>query len=119
VVYFGGKGKDSCFRDLHALDTSNYTWFQGPSSGGAPSARHGHTANLHGTRLFVFGGTCSGKYFGDLHCLDLASMAWSCPATQGPKPTPRCGHAALLAGESLLIHGGFCMWRSSEERLLQ
>ena len=25
-VYFGGKGKDSCFRDLHALDTSNYTW---------------------------------------------------------------------------------------------
>lgn len=26
VVYFGGKGKEGCFRDLHALDTSSHTW---------------------------------------------------------------------------------------------
>jgi len=109
VVYFGGKGKGTHFRDLHALDTGSLTWFQGPSSGGAPSARYGHTATLHGTHLYVFGGSCGGKYFGDLHCLDLASMAWSSPPTTGPKPTPRCGHAAVLVGESLLVHGGFCM----------
>jgi len=109
IVYFGGKGKTSHFRDLHALDASSMTWFQGPSSGGAPSARHGHTATLHGTRLYVFGGTSGGKYFGDLYCLDLSSMAWSAPQTSGPKPTPRFGHATLLVGESLLIHGGFCL----------
>jgi len=83
--------------------------YQGPSSGGAPSARHGHTATLHGTRLFVFGGACGARHFGDLHCLDLSSMAWSSPETTGPKPSARFGHAALLVGESLLIHGGFCM----------
>merc|ERR1719326_2198006 len=71
--------------------------------------RQGHTATLHGTRLYVFGGVCGGKYFGDLHCLDLSSMAWSSPVTQGPKPSSRCGHTALLIGESLLVHGGFSM----------
>lgn len=110
IVYFGGKGgKGQNFRDLHALDTSTLTWYQGPSSGGAPSARHGHTATLQGTRLFVFGGACGVRFFGDLHCLDLSSMAWSSPQTQGPKPSARYSHAALLIGESLIIHGGFCM----------
>jgi len=85
------------------------TWYQGPSSGGAPSARHGHTATLHGTKLYVFGGACGAKYFGDLHCLDLSSMAWSSPTSTGPKPSARFGHAGVLIGESLLIHGGFCM----------
>lgn len=110
IVYFGGKGKQGMhYRDLHALDAATLTWYQGPSSGGAPSARHGHSATLHGTRLYVFGGVCGCKYFGDLHCLDLSSMAWSSPNTTGPKPTARFGHTAVLIGESLLVHGGFCM----------
>jgi len=94
-------------RDLHALDTLSLTWFQGPGSG-APSARHGHTATLHESRLCVFGGV-GARYFGDFHCLDLVSMAWSSPESTGPRPTPRSGHAALLIGESLVIHGGFCI----------
>lgn len=109
IVYFGGKGKGTAFRDLHALDTNSLTWYQGPSSGGTPSARHGHTATLQGTRLFLLGGVCGTKYYGDLHCLDLSSMAWSAPTTQGPKLSPRYGHTALLIGDSLLVHGGFCM----------
>ena len=28
-VYFGGRGRTSCFRDLHALDTSSHTWCRG------------------------------------------------------------------------------------------
>jgi len=109
IVYFGGKGKTTHFRDLHALDAASLTWYQGPSSGGAPSARHGHSATLHGTRLYVYGGVCGGRYFGDLHCLDLSSMAWSSPTATGPKPSARFGHTALLIGESLLVHGGFCL----------
>lgn len=35
-VYFGGKGKTSCFRDLHALDTSTYTWLLGEQTGVGP-----------------------------------------------------------------------------------
>merc|ERR1719377_11952 len=83
------------------------TWYQGPSSGGAPAARHGHTSTLCGTRLLVFGGVCGLKYFGDLHCLDLSSMAWHAPETSGPKPPPRMGHSALLIDANLLLYGGF------------
>lgn len=110
IVFFGGKGKDNThFRDLHALDAATMTWYQGPSSGGAPAARHGHSSTLCGSRLFVFGGVCGQKYFQDLHCLDLSSMAWHQPETSGPKPNARMGHAALLIGENLVIHGGFCI----------
>ena len=28
-VYFGGRGRTGCFRDLHALDTSSHTWCRG------------------------------------------------------------------------------------------
>ena len=31
-VYFGGRGKTSCFRDLHALDTSSHTWCLGSNT---------------------------------------------------------------------------------------
>lgn len=110
VVFFGGQGRNGThFRDLHALDASSMTWYQGPSSGGAPAARHGHTSTLCGTRLLVFGGACRQKYFGDLHCLDLSSMAWHAPETTGPQPPPRTRHAALMVGENLIIHGGFCL----------
>lgn len=108
IVYFGGRGTSNThFRDLHALDAATMTWYQGPSSGGAPAARHGHSSTLAGSRLFVFGGVCGNKYFGDLYCLDLSSMAWHQPETAGPKPAARMGHAAMLIGENLVIHGGF------------
>merc|ERR1719399_502298 len=107
IVVFGGLGPDGPLRDLHALDTQSHTWYQGPTSGGAPPARHSHTSNLHDTRLLVFGGAGAATTFGDIHVLDLACMAWADPVTSGPAPGPRMGHASLLVENHLIIHGGF------------
>lgn len=40
ILIFGGKGqgKNTVFRDLHALDPVKMTWYQGPDGAGAPTA---------------------------------------------------------------------------------
>ena len=61
-MYFGGRGSQNRhFRDLHALDVASLTWYQGPSSGGAPAARMAHTSTLFETNLYIFGGVCGNK----------------------------------------------------------
>ncbi|CAD7930624.1 unnamed protein product [Amoebophrya sp. A25] len=108
VVYFGGRGKDNThFRDLHALDVNAMTWYQGPSSGGAPAARMGHSSTLYGTNLLLYGGVSGQKFFSGLHVLDLTSMAWRTQETTGPAPSARMGHDAVLMDAQLVIHGGF------------
>ncbi|CAD7934980.1 unnamed protein product [Amoebophrya sp. A120] len=108
VVYFGGRGDNAThFRDLHALDVAAMTWYQGPSSGGAPAARMGHSSTLHGTNLLIFGGVSGPKFFSGLHVLDLTSMAWRTQETTGPAPSARMGHTATLMDTNLVIHGGF------------
>ena len=71
-VYFGGRGRTSCFRDLHALDTSSHTWCQ----------EHGKFEMEHGgettaIRLPIFCGTKQCKNMSNLldfpkivHCLN-------------------------------------------------
>mmetsp|Transcript_8306 Transcript_8306/g.16388 ORF Transcript_8306/g.16388 Transcript_8306/m.16388 type:complete len:382 (+) Transcript_8306:23-1168(+) len=108
IIYFGGKGEGGAlFRDLHALEPSTMTWYQGPEGGNAPRGRLGHTATLVGSRMFIFGGWDTHDFFNDMHVLDLGLMAWTQPATSGPSPCPRMGHAACLVGNNLVIQGGF------------
>ena len=72
------------YRDLHALDPSSMTWYQGPEGSGSPSARYGHSATLvGGSKMLIFGGTDGKNYFNDLYVLDLEIMAWTQPKTSG------------------------------------
>eukprot|EP00358_Blepharisma_japonicum_P002100 CAMPEP_0202949878 /NCGR_PEP_ID=MMETSP1395-20130829/16708_1 /ASSEMBLY_ACC=CAM_ASM_000871 /TAXON_ID=5961 /ORGANISM="Blepharisma japonicum, Strain Stock R1072" /LENGTH=177 /DNA_ID=CAMNT_0049653297 /DNA_START=68 /DNA_END=601 /DNA_ORIENTATION=+ len=76
VVLFGGRGANSAhFRDLHALDPVTMTWYQGPEGGNAPGGRLDHSANLVGSKMFIFGGWNQDIFYNDLHVLDLALMA--------------------------------------------
>lgn len=110
IIIFGGKGANNkYFRDLHALDLRQKCWMPGPSSGGAPSARHEHSCVNYGTRLLIFGGAAHKNFFGDFHSFDLHSLAWAVPETLGPKPSPRYCHGALMVGSYMLIHGGFAL----------
>ena len=119
IVYFGGRGvgaqssPHTHYRDLHALDTTSMTWYQGPASGGAPTGRMGHTANLYNAHLYVYGGVGSGciggKYFGEVHELDLASMCWSEKECTGPGGGGRYGHGSVLVENNLVVHGGFSL----------
>jgi len=84
IIIFGGKGSNTVFRDLHALDPLTMTWFQGPEGGGAPAARFDHSANLvNGTKMVIFGGWNGTDFFNDVFVLDLQMMAWSKPNTSG------------------------------------
>ena len=106
---FGGKGgKNTAFKDLHALDPVTMTWYQGPGGAGAPPARFNHSANIvGGTKMYVFGGWDGKNYFNDVYILDLEIMAWQRPECSGPAPTPRQSHSSILIGNNLVIHGGF------------
>jgi len=44
MMLFGGRGKDACYADLHALDPLTMHWMQGPEGAGAPSVRLDHSA---------------------------------------------------------------------------
>lgn len=109
IIMFGGKGeKGMVYRDLHALDPSTMTWYQGPEGSGSPCARYGHTASLvGGSKMIIFGGTDGKNYFNDLYVLDLEIMAWTQPKASGPEPSARMGHTAMQIGGNLLIQGGF------------
>eukprot|EP00921_Rhytidocystis_pertsovi_P016051 GHVQ01025372.1.p1 GENE.GHVQ01025372.1~~GHVQ01025372.1.p1 ORF type:complete len:517 (-),score=73.49 GHVQ01025372.1:546-2096(-) len=100
-------GSPEYMRDLHALDTTNNTWYQGPVSGGAPCGRYGHSCERYKTKLYIFGGASGAStLLDDLHCLDLTSMAWTCPATTGSPPSQRTGHASCLINSNMIVHGG-------------
>ena len=116
MVVFGGRGEKGVhFRDLHALDPNTMTWYQGPEGGNAPSGRLNHTANLVGSRMFVFGGWNGTDFFNDVGVLDLVGMAWSSPETSGPSPTPRMGHVSEVVGTNLIVQGGF-YFNSKQQR---
>uniref|UniRef100_A0A0G4F3L3 Uncharacterized protein n=1 Tax=Chromera velia CCMP2878 TaxID=1169474 RepID=A0A0G4F3L3_9ALVE len=92
--------------DLHALDASTLTWYQGPNSGGAPGARQGHTCVLVGDNMVVHGGLCikdpgsigrsaSGGdalnqcYLNDVGVLSIPHLVWSRLRTTGTPPSGR------------------------------
>lgn len=43
-------------RDLHVLDSETMTWHAPEVKGAVPPGLRGHTANLIGSRIFLFGG---------------------------------------------------------------
>ena len=47
-------------RDLHVLDSETMTWHAPEVKGAVPPGLRGHTANLIGSRIFLFGGCARG-----------------------------------------------------------
>jgi len=72
-----------------------------------PSPRGGHTAVVHGDRIYTFGGKSGRSPFNDLCCLDLPSGVWEAVRAGSPAPAPRCAHVSVVHGGSLLIFGGY------------
>lgn len=108
IIVFGGKGHNTLFKDIYALDPVSMTWYVGPEGSGSPSARFGHSASLvNGSELVIFGGSNGEKYFNDVYVLHLETMSWVKPELTGPAPSPRHLHAAIAYKNFILIHGGF------------
>ena len=121
VFVFGGQhSRDNLdFNDYWAasnvIGSTNLKWSLIGNSGGAPSARYGHTGlyDSNSNRLMVFAGS-TGTCQNDFHILQHANRQggppmWSTVTPMGNLPAPRVFQAAVYdqTSNTLIVFGGF------------
>lgn len=119
LVIFGGFGGQKRLNDVWTFDTETRVWEQPHPQGfweGLPQCRGAHTANLLGSKMYVFGGYGGNAYgradFNDVHALELRNWKWAEVPTEGEKPEARSGHQACLVEQKLFVIGG---WNSAKQ----
>ena len=122
---FGGMSKDGCVGDLHSLPLTRHSrrsddaaaepplrWTAHAPAGTAPSARAGHSAVVHGGRMYIFLGVASSfeqASPSEVHYLDFETMTWHTSAASpfaGPAPCGRNGQSVVLDGDRAVLFGG-------------
>ncbi|XP_048165961.1 leucine-zipper-like transcriptional regulator 1 homolog isoform X3 [Corvus hawaiiensis] len=102
--YFGIKGISQEFWAFH-FDTRKWLCVSSPSHSSSPGARHGHSAVVYHTAMYLFGGLMGLTEQRDLWRWDFGSSSWSSIRTsQGPPPV--VGHASIVCKDSMLVFGG-------------
>ncbi|XP_058695302.1 leucine-zipper-like transcriptional regulator 1 homolog isoform X1 [Poecile atricapillus] len=102
--YFGIKGISQEFWEFH-FDTRKWLCVSSPCHSSGPGARHGHSAVVYHTAMYLFGGLMGLTEQRDLWRWDFGSSSWSSIRTsQGPPPL--VGHASIVCKDSMLIFGG-------------
>ena len=112
IIIFGGSsyvsgGKFAYYNDTRMLDTRNRLWHEMHCSGETPAPRYGHSAELVGSRMFVWGGRGEAGTLQDISFLDLVEWTWISVSVTSASPAPRFFHASLLLGRKIVIHGGW------------
>ena len=106
--YFEGGDEFTYLGETWVLDVEKLAWHKIKCAGQIPSPRYGHSAQIVGSRLFIFGGKGeNGIMYRDVFFLDLAEWVWVPvqPVVQGPQP--RFFHASCLVGRKIVVHGGW------------
>ncbi|KAM9011101.1 kelch domain-containing protein 1-like isoform 1-T3 [Ara ararauna] len=102
--YFGIRGISQEFWTFH-FDTRKWLCVSTPSHSTGPGPRHGHSAVVYHTGMYLFGGLMGLSEQKDLWKWDFVSSSWSNIRTsQGPPPV--VGHASIVFKDSMLIFGG-------------
>ncbi|KAM6078431.1 kelch domain-containing protein 1-like isoform 1-T2 [Theristicus caerulescens] len=102
--YFGIRGISQEFWTFH-FDTRKWLCVSTPSPSAGPGPRHGHSAVVYHTGMYLFGGLMGLSEQKDLWKWDFVSSSWSNIRTsQGPPPV--VGHASIVFKDSMLIFGG-------------
>ncbi|KAM6268700.1 uncharacterized protein LJ264_004737 isoform 1-T1 [Porphyrio hochstetteri] len=102
--YFGIRGISQEFWTFH-FDTRKWFCVSTPSHDTGPGPRHGHSAVVYHTGMYLFGGLMGLSEQKDLWKWDFVSSSWSNIRTsQGPSPV--VGHASIVFRDSMLIFGG-------------
>ncbi|XP_075789184.1 uncharacterized protein LOC102448459 [Pelodiscus sinensis] len=102
--YFDLKGIS---QEFWALRFDLGEWSQVPplSCATGPGPRHGHSAVVHGTGMYLFGGLMGLSEQRDLWKWDFMSCKWSAIRTsQGPPKV--VGHSSVVFQDSMLTFGG-------------
>jgi N-acetylneuraminic acid mutarotase len=125
IYFFGGVHADGSLSDeLFILDTATFSWslpHESKAEGAAgtapvatagtrPSPRRGHSATVHGPRIFFFGGAAEGaRALSDLWSLDTETLVWTREQQNGaPLPEPRAYHGAATEAVDgqIYVYGG-------------
>ncbi|XP_054686840.1 leucine-zipper-like transcriptional regulator 1 isoform X2 [Grus americana] len=102
--YFGIRGISQEFWTFH-FDTRKWLRISTPLHNTGPGPRHGHSAVVYHTGMYLFGGLMGLSEQKDLWKWDFVSRSWSNIRTsQGPPPV--VGHASIVFKDSMLIFGG-------------
>ncbi|KAM9311618.1 host cell factor 2-like [Gastrophryne carolinensis] len=124
-LYIFGGMSGTRLGDLWELNIETMTWSSHEAGGVTPVPRSLHTANVIGSRMYVFGGwvpqpgngdglpaqenqwRCTNSFF----YLDLDSLEWTTLMPDGAEekeswPRPRAGHCAVTNGKRLYIWSG-------------
>ncbi|KAH8114849.1 galactose oxidase [Phellopilus nigrolimitatus] len=108
LVVFGGGNGAMALNDVWVLDTGvppeRMRWARQRTTGGRPSPRGYHTANLVGSVMLVVGGSDGRQTFADIFCLNLDTWHWS--AVHTDRTHRRLAHTATQIGSYLFIMGG-------------
>lgn len=112
LVVFGGtftetEGKFSYLNETWLLDCATLHWHKMNCSGQPPGPRYNHTAQIVGSRMFVFGGRGPNGIYNDIFFLDLVEWTWVPILTLAAIPSARLHHASTLVGKKIVIHGGW------------
>jgi leucine-zipper-like transcriptional regulator 1 len=105
----GGFDGRSRVSDFWSFDLSSMTWREingaNPTAGRAPSARHSHSAVVHGHSLYIAFGY-DGSYKNDVHEFDFAQSRWSAVPAAGRRPRPRYRATAVVHKNYMIVYGG-------------
>jgi N-acetylneuraminic acid mutarotase len=75
LVLFGGCNSGSlCYNDVQVYSFQDAAWSRIQTSGTAPRAREGHSANIVANEMFIFGGASMQSLLNDLYALDLDTV---------------------------------------------
>ncbi|KYO18212.1 leucine-zipper-like transcriptional regulator 1 [Alligator mississippiensis] len=102
--YFDIKGISQEFWAL-SFDTGEWSCISALSYDTGPGPRHGHSAVVYSTGMYLFGGLMGLSEQKDLWKWDFTSRNWSSIRTsQGPPKV--VGHSSVVFRDSMLIFGG-------------
>mmetsp|Transcript_81129 Transcript_81129/g.262848 ORF Transcript_81129/g.262848 Transcript_81129/m.262848 type:complete len:767 (-) Transcript_81129:68-2368(-) len=113
IYVLGGCAQElQCFNDVWIFNAGQSSWTQDFYSGDWPEARGGHTANLVGSKIYIYGGANSQETFGSVYVLDLVQKSWSRaeedPTPGAVNPGRRTNHASAVDGKGrVFIFGGY------------
>jgi hypothetical protein len=112
ITIFGG-WSDGPLNDLWSFNFVDMEWKELSTSGIQPRPRFRHTAEVIGSKMYIFGGSetnddiADGSKLLNVHVLCLATLQWSHPTLSGVNPFPRSGHSSAVVGaNTVAIFGG-------------
>ncbi|XP_029766332.1 tip elongation aberrant protein 3-like isoform X1 [Terrapene carolina triunguis] len=102
--YFDIKGISQEFWALR-FDTGEWSQVSPLSCDAGPGPRHGHSAVVYGTGMYLFGGLMGLSEQRDLWKWDFTSCKWSTIRTS-QRPPKVVGHSSVVFQDSMLTFGG-------------